>query len=236
MTTIKLPNVTLVAMGSTNITGNIKALEYSAKHIKFGSIKFITSAVNFAESFDTIIERGLKIRPYIEVCYIDPIRSIDEWNYNVIFRLGEFIDTDYAILVHPDGFIVHADKWWDGFLQYDYIGAPWPLPQDDYSYRDKDGNLVRVGNSVSLRSKRLIDLAPQLDLEWKEYFGNTNEDGFICCHNRHEYTSRGMKFAPLEVARYFSHETMIPEIQGIVPFAFHKHAGTNSKYPNFEND
>ena len=43
----------------------------------------------------------------------------------------------------------------------------------------------------------------------------------------------GMRIAPLEVAKYFAHETMIPEIEGITPFAFHKWAGTNADYPRF---
>ena len=35
------------------------------------------------------------------------------------------------------------------------------------------------------------------------------------------------------VAKYFGHEHMIPEIEGITPFAFHKWEGTNAQYPNF---
>ncbi len=42
-----------------------------------------------------------------------------------------------------------------------------------------------------------------------------------------------MRIAPLEVAKYYSHEKMIPEIAGITPFAFHKWEGTNAQYPNF---
>jgi hypothetical protein len=42
-----------------------------------------------------------------------------------------------------------------------------------------------------------------------------------------------MRIAPLEVAKYYSHEKMIPEVQGITPFAFHKWEGTNAQYPNF---
>jgi hypothetical protein len=30
-----------------------------------------------------------------------------------------------------------------------------------------------------------------------------------------------MKFADIDVAKYFSHETQLPEIVGIAPFAFH---------------
>ena len=59
------------------------------------------------------------------------------------------------------------------------------------------------------------------------------EDGFICCKIRHLLEAEGMRIAPLEVAKYYSHEKMIPEVQGITPFAFHKWEGTNAQYPNF---
>lgn len=36
-----------------------------------------------------------------------------------------------------------------------------------------------------------------------------------------------MKIAPLDVAKYFSHEADIEEIQGIIPFGFH---GKKEKY------
>ena len=49
--------------------------------------------------------------------------------------------------------------WREEFLDYDYIGAPWPLPPegDTTTYRDRDGNICRVGNSAGIRSKRLMD-------------------------------------------------------------------------------
>ena len=121
----------------------------------------------------------------------------------------------------------------NNFLNYEYIGAPYPLPQDNFSYRDIDGNLIRVGNSVSLRSKKLLDLPIQLGLEWKSFHGYYNEDGYICVNYRHKYLENGIKFANIDVAKYFSHEMMIPEVQGIKPFAFHRHYGTNSIYPNY---
>jgi hypothetical protein len=55
----------------------------------------------------------------------------------------------------------------------------------------------------------------------------------ICVNNRHIYKENGMKFADIDVAKYFSHETMVPEVSGIIPFAFHKWSGSNSKYPKF---
>jgi hypothetical protein len=159
--------------------------------------------------------------------------NIDEWNYAAIYELPKHIDTEFCILIHDDGFIVNPTSWREEFLEYDYIGAPWPLPNDDFSYRDIHGNIIRVGNSVSIRSKKLLDLPIKLDLEWKPFHGYYNEDGFICVNYRHKYIENGCKFADIEIAKYFSHESMIPEIQGIKPFAFHKHKGTNNIYPNY---
>jgi hypothetical protein len=163
------------------------------------------------------------------------MRSIDEWNYAIIYRLGGYIDTEFAILIHADGFVVNPESWKKEFLDYDYIGAPWPLPHDDFSFRDINGEIIRVGNSVSLRSKKLIDLPVKLNLEWKPFHGFYNEDGFITVNNRHIYKEHGMKFADLDIARYFSHECMIPEIEGIKPFMFHRYAGTNVIYPKFKH-
>ena len=209
---LELPRVTLCTFGSTDIEGMQKALDYSSKDIKFGAVKLIQHECN----------------------------GIDEWNYNIVHHLGDYIDTDFCLLVHPDGFVVHPESWRDEWLKYDYIGAPWPLPQDDFSYRDINWNLVRVGNSVSLRSKKLLTLPKRLPekmkMEWRPYFSYTNEDGFICCHNRHVYEHCGCTFAPIEVAKWFSREIEIPENKEVEkPFCFHRNGGRNSVYPNFES-
>ena len=137
------------------------------------------------------------------------------------------------LLVHYDGFVVNPDMWRDEFLDYDYIGSPFPLPKDDFSYRDINGNICRVGNSVSIRSKRLLEFPSKTGIPFEADHGFFNEDGFICCKNRHLFEGAGMKYAPLEVAKYFGHESMIPEVEGIRPFVFHKWAGTNGEYPKF---
>jgi hypothetical protein len=58
---------------------------------------------------------------------------------------------------------------------------------------DINSELIRCGNSVSLRSKRLIDLPVKLNMEWKAFHGYYNEDGYICVNNRHIYKENGMK-------------------------------------------
>lgn len=205
---LKLPNITLCTFGSTNVEGMKQALEYSSRGIEWGDVK----------------------------CIEHPCNGIDEWNKNVVFELGSYIKTDFALLIHPDGFVVNPDSWKDEFMDYDYIGSPWPLPTDSYSYRDRFYRIQRVGNSVSLRSKKLLDLPKALNMEWKSFHGFSNEDGYICVNMRDIFEAYSCKFAPFELAVKFGRETTLPEHEGVEPFVFHRHAGENSKYPNFENE
>lgn len=206
---LELPDVSLVAFGTTNIEGMKKALFASQKGISFGAVKMITEV---------------------------PCDTIDEWNKNIVFRLGEFVDTPFALLIHPDGYVVEPEAWDKRFLEYDYIGSPWPYPTDDYSYRDGDGNIQRVGNSVSLRSKKLLDLPKKVGLEWKSFHGNTNEDGAICVNFRHIFEQHGCKFAPLELAVKFGREHEMPENSEVEnTFVFHKHySERNYQYEIYE--
>ncbi len=203
---LELPEVTLIAFGGVNVLGMANALEKSSQNIKWGDIKLINIHFN----------------------------SIDEWNHAIIFDLRKYVDTKFCMLVHPDGFVVNAESWRPEFLDYDYIGAPWPLPTDDYSYRTPDGEIVRVGNSVSIRSKEMLELPFQLEVTWRPYYGNTHEDGFLTCHNRRLFQHFGARFAPIEVAKYFSRELDLPENADVEkPFAFHLHdtkIGRNQEY------
>ena len=218
---VNLENVTLIALTSLNVEQHVKALEYSCKGVEFGAVK-LASPTKPGNLTDSITWEK-----------IDRTLNIDEWSYAAIYELPKHVDTEFCILIHDDGFIVNPDSWRNEFLNYDYIGAPFPLPTDDFSYRDANGKIFRVGNSVSIRSKKLLDLPIKLNLEWKPFHGYYNEDGFICAQYRHIYEEYGCKFADIEVAKYFSHETPIPEIQGIKPFAFHRYSGSNNIYPNF---
>lgn len=190
-----LDNVTLIAVTSLDYKGHKKAIQHSLEGIRWGAVKMIW----------------------------DPrIRNIDDWNKTIVYDLQYYVRTDFALLIHADGYVVKPQAWKEEFLQYDYVGAPWPMPSDEHSYRTPGGELVRVGNSVSLRSKKILQLPSQLNLEWKSYYGNTNEDGFLCVHNRDILQENGVKYAPMDVAKYFSKEHAIPENQGIETFAFHE--------------
>tara|TARA_Y100000389_G_scaffold204456_1_gene257118 strand:+ start:3197 stop:3850 length:654 start_codon:yes stop_codon:yes gene_type:complete len=211
---LNLKNVTLVCVTSVNVDRAIKALNYSKKGINFHStILFTDKDVN---------SKGILTTKIPTLNYIDYSRFI-------VYELHKFISTDYVLIIQDDGFVINPEAWNDEFFKYDYIGAPFPVPNqnDKVSYRDPFNNLVRVGNGgFSLRSKKILSLATKLDLEWKPYFGFWNEDGFFAVHNKHRYEEEGCIFAPVSVAVNFSIESSIPESAGITPFGFH---GKNNK-------
>lgn len=191
---LNLPNVTLVCLTNKDFEGHKKALDKSCEGVNFGAVKLI---------------------------WDEKIKNIDNWNYKIVYELHKYVDTEFALLIHADGYVINPELWNPDWLNYDYIGSPWPLPKDDYSYRTPDGELVRVGNSVSLRSKKLMEIPSLYNFEWKPYYGNTNEDGFICVHHKKDLEEHGCKFAPLEVAVHFGKEHEIPENAGLKTFLFH---------------
>ena len=218
---MKLSNVTLVAVATQNVEATLQALIYSCREIEYNSVKLLSHFTPYCNN------------DIIEFIRIPKMRNIDEWSHFIVYELNKYINSDFIILIHSDGFVVNPKSWRSEFLNYDYIGAPWPLPKDNFSYRDISGKIIRVGNSVSLRSKKLLELPSKLSIPWEADHGFFNEDGFLCVKNKHILEENGANFAPLDVAKYFGHESMIPEVKNINPFTFHKWEGTNSKYPNF---
>jgi hypothetical protein len=203
---MKLSQVTLCTVGSEKYREQMqKQLDYSSNKIEFGAVKNI----------------------------VVPTNSIDEWNKFIVFNLTDHIETEFALLVHPDGGVAEPEMWDDEWLNLDYIGAPWPLPTDNYSYRGINKTIHRVGNSVALRSKKLLDLPKQLNMEWRSFHGFYNEDGYIAVNMRHTFEEHGCKFGSYEQALRFGRENPMPEYDGPT-FTYHKNFGINIKYPNFE--
>lgn len=133
-------------------------------------------------------------------------------NVFLVKRFVDFINTDYVIYVHDDGYARNPDRWTDAFLCYDYIGAPWPV-EWNLSYL--------VGNGgFSLRSWQLLDLAKF----GPEPTGDEAEDVHICRTHREWFEQRKCTFAPPEVAIQFSIESYSKMFPGWHPrnsFGFH---------------
>jgi hypothetical protein len=215
---VNLENVTLVSVTSVNLEKTISALNYSMRGINFGEALLLTDKDVQSNNFKTI-----KIEPLDYVGY----------SKFIVYELHKHINTEFVLIIQNDGFVINPEQWDDNFFDYDYIGAPFPIPKpdDNISYRDPFGKLIRVGNGgFSLRSKKILELPSKLNLEWKPYFGYYNEDGFIAVHNRHILEENTCKFAPPHVAANFSIENETNETIGVKSFGFHgKHHEHNLK-------
>ena len=122
-------------------------------------------------------------------------------------ELHTVFDTPHALVCQLDGYPIHWSSWEDDFLNYDYIGAPWPqqwVPEG-----------CRVGNGgLSLRSRRLcLALSEQPWIPMPD-------DVFICQHSAEQMRQKGMRYAPPDVAARFSIEHPVPESVA-QPFGFH---------------
>ncbi len=217
---IQLPAVTLLCIATRDVEASGRALVYSCQGIQFATVKLVSPY------------RPADLPEWILWEYVTPFPSINEWNHEVFYNLWKYFSTDYCLLIHADGYIVTPDSWTDEFIQYDYCGSPWSL-QCAYAIQGgRDQELSRVGNSVSIRSRKLCMLPTQLDIPWQTFNGDTNEDTQLSSHWWHKFKEQGCTKAPLELACKFGREEELPEHAGIEPFVFHKWTGSNHIYPH----
>ena len=139
-------------------------MTYSMQDIEFGEVVLVTH------------RKPLGLPKGITYKHTEKITNIDKFNYLMAYELGSYVNTDYIILVHYDGFIVHPEMWRNEFLEYDYIGSPWPLPTAEHStYYDEDGNtcFTDLGKSAKLDGKT----------EMSDGYSGTFEDGNFKINN-----------------------------------------------------
>lgn len=148
-----------------------------------------------------------------EFVKIDQIDDLLQYSQFCLSQLHEHVDTDFCMIFQDDGFPVNPEMWRPIFLEYDYIGAPWP-PLHPWPQPERPDR--RVGNGgFCLRSKRLLEAV-------KDFEANQNEDIVIVCERREELEAAGLRFAPVHVAIDFSIETQFLHEQNIQRcFGFH---------------
>jgi hypothetical protein len=202
---INLPKVTLVAVSGIDPVGSINALMLSMKGIKYHEAVLISH--NRPENLPSGIT--FKQCKPTELASTDP-KNKDDYSRFMLFSLCDYIESDYCLIVHNDAYVLRPEKWDDEFLNYDYIGAPWPKR---FKFFTDEGELVRVGNGgFSLRSKRMLNIMNELNLPFTDHgTGFYNEDGILCIYYRKKLEDAGIKFAPVTLAARFSHEIDCPE-------------------------
>lgn len=224
---LDLSRITCFAIDNTDrIDNTIKSIYTCMDAASFGEVKLVTTKDYVEKYKDELGQDGIIVEEQV-----NPLTNIDEYNEYIIYHMYKHVNMEFALIVQDHAFILNPDAWTDEFLDYDYIGAPWPYR--DRAYVTPFDEHVRVGNGgFSLRSKKLMEVPTKVDVpfhvannsDFYRMFGcvNTNEDGNICVHNKHIFEEQGCKIAPLELAKYFSYESPVPENQGILPFGYHR--------------
>ena len=220
MNRIQLPTVTLCAVACTKIDETIYALQQSMRGIDFHETLLLTHE---PRQLDDV---GITVIP---------IERLDYKGYNhfVLYRLKEYIKTDFTLLVQNDGYVLRPQQWDKIFFQYDYIGAPWPKD----THFTKEGVNVRVGNGgFSWRSKKLLNALTVLGLPFTDnQTGFYHEDGVLCVYYKKPLEDYGIKFAPVDIAARFSHETDCEETV-VKSFGFHRNKKVKSRFRYFKRD
>lgn len=136
------------------------------------------------------------------------IQPLDYFGYSrfCVEELHSYIDTDFALTVQLDGYIVNPNLFSQDFLAYDYVGAPWRSTRKRPLQAGRE-----VGNGgFSLRSQKFLKAASELrwHKEWQhidvptKYHGN--EDYFLCVVKHDEMVEKGVRYAPVPIAKRFS--------------------------------
>lgn len=123
----------------------------------------------------------------------------------------KYMTCDFSISIQWDGFIIRPDLWDDAFMQYDYIGCPWPL-------QNIVNPLHRVGSGgFCMWSKQFAQYAAE---HGDESIPNDWEKGAV---NRRKYEEAGFYFAPISLAAKFGKEMDLEDmdIKEGESFGFH---------------
>lgn len=203
---IDLTNITISCVNCVNPEMGVKALRYSMKDINF---------------HEAILFSHIKPNNLTPDIRFIKIKDLGHY-YSSLFTLKglyHVIKTDFSLSIHDDGFIINPHLWDPNFLNYDYIGAPWP---PIYKYRVGNGGFV-------LKSKKLIDLCQQIP------WNGEHDDNLVCQVYREFLENNGCKFAPLELAYKFSLESKIPECEYNLDNCFGFH-GKGEVYDVFKGE
>ena len=184
MTTVSrlsLPTVTLCAATSVNLKATVEALRRCLAHASFADCLLFTD------------DRFEIDDPAIRKVTVKRMRSSSAYSHFMLHDLADHLQTDHVLVVQWDGFILNPQCWDERFLDFDYIGAPWPQFDDGHD----------VGNGgFSLRSKRLLEACRD-----ERLVSGHPEDVAIARTNRPRLeTEHGIRFAPRHVAERFAFE------------------------------
>lgn len=116
-----------------------------------------------------------------------PGMDLNEYSRYMVKDLRNDIETDFALICQPDGYGLRPELWSESFLEFDYLGAPFPNGE--------------VGNGgLSIRSRAFLEHSASLADP------PMPEDSWLCQYRRCDAEDRGIRFGDTRTALRFSYE------------------------------
>jgi hypothetical protein len=191
-------SVILVALGSTKIRETVSAIKHCHKLVKFFDTIYLTDASVSDQYARKIEARNIPSKKDYQYFMVNDVPSLILDNIPISFN-GHFL------FINWDGFIINVDAWTDEFLDYDYIGAPWPW------FNHLCGN-----GGFCLKSKKFLSIQKQY---CNNFYCNENEDVILGLKLRKVFESFGCKYADSTIGYKFS--TEVGDIVKNNSFGFH---------------
>lgn len=197
-------SIDLITINTISPQTGVKTLDYSQQNFNFNRVILFSHENPNNNKYEFV-----KIQKF---------ESLIDYS-NFILKISNYLNSDYIMVVQDDGFIINPNNWTNTFLDYDYIGAPWPASKKWLNRWEKYGTEIsstikqnikqnRVGNGgFSLRSKKFIEYSSNFD-----NCKGLSEDIFLTLYNYHLANKSGIKFPSIETALKFSYETPLGKI------------------------
>jgi hypothetical protein len=188
---LELPRISLICLDTRHPDLALYAMQRCLDRVRFGEAVLLTR------------DGYMSPDPRITVCAVPPLRNVADYSAFMIKSLGSYFSGSHALVMQWDSFILDPAAWDPAFLDYDYIGAPWPH------------RAHAVGNGgFSLRSRRLLEALQDTDVR------NLQPEDYAICDGYHDLlvSRHDIRFAPVELARRFAFELTPPTTP---TFGFH---------------
>ena len=218
---LELPNVTLFSIDVVNAARIISVIRFSTKWTRFAKMVCLTNMKVHAG----IIAQEKRIDwRHIEQSdrkFTPPgmpnLRLPVDYELSILRETPKHFDTSHVLHIEWDSAVLNPDAWDPGWLQYDFIGAPWPDHHDPGWPKCDETNNVGNGG-FSLKSKKFCQAVADLSMRTPtDDPAHLLSDSWMCRTMRPKLESMGIKFAPANVAGRFSCENKVYTGQ----FGFH---------------
>lgn len=214
---LHLPEVTLFAIDCVHPEKTIAAMRFSMQWVRFGHALLITDTMKnavFEEDIEIIHRQEADDR--VAPIGMPNLRLPVAYELDVLRLPAEYIRTSHMLHIEWDSAILNPLAWQEEFLDWDYVGAPWPNHHDPgWPPCDESNN---VGNGgFALKSQKFCKLIRRATEEHADDRGMISSDRWQCRTMRPWMEKHGIKYAPETIAALFSCEGRIYSGQ----FGFH---------------